>query len=113
MSADPMTRRYQQLVTLQLWHLRTLELQTAWDEFSDLAGLSPESRLSNAVWMTHGEYTRTVGREIGDDAGWLDWWHYDCNLGTKVMNASRRPGGPCLPVVTLVDLLDVIVGVPA
>lgn len=108
--AVPFHRRYQLLTTLRLWHDRTLALKEAWDTLNSVAGLSPESMLSHAVWTVHAEYTRTVAREIGDTAEWMDWWHYECDLGKAPRDATRQVGGAMRPVTTIDELLDVILG---
>jgi hypothetical protein len=100
--------RAEVLDILRPWHERTVELQRQWDAFEALTGGDPYHPFGTAVWGIHEAYTKTIAAQVGDEGGWLSWWHYECGLGATPKEAYRALGTKALRVSTLERLATVI-----
>lgn len=97
------------LAILRPWHERTVELQRQWDALEALVGAaSADHPFATSIWKMHEAYTRAIAEKVGDDGEWLDWWHYECNLGQTPKEAYRALGTKALRVSTLERLATVI-----
>jgi len=101
-------KRSDVLAILRPWHERTVDLQRQWDAFEALTGARTDHPFANSIWLMHEAYTRAIAAQIGDDAGWLSWWHYECNLGKTPKDAYRLLGTRAQRVSTLERLATVI-----
>lgn len=104
--------RAEVLAILRPWHERTVELQRQWDAFEAATGARTDHPFGDSIWLMHEAYTMAIAAQVGDDGEWLSWWHYECNLGTKPKEASRKPGAKPMRVSTLERLATVILGRP-
>lgn len=100
--------RAEVLAILRPWHERTVELQRQWDAFAALTCAADDSPLADAIWRVHKEYTKAVADRVGDADDWLNWWHYECQLGRRPQNAHKKFGDDALSVSTLGRLATVI-----
>lgn len=51
------------------------------DALGALVGL--DGPLAEAVWRMQSAYVAAVAREVGDPAGWVEWWVYETEFGAK------------------------------
>lgn len=96
------------LAILRPWHDRTAELQRQWDAFERITGANTDNPFADAIWKMHEAYTKAVSAQIGDEGEWLSWWHYECHLGKRPMEAYRMLGTKAFRVSTLERLATVI-----
>ncbi len=101
-------KRSDVLAILRPWHERTVELQRQWDALEALTGIRADHPFANSIWLMHEAYTLAIAAQVGDDGGWLSWWHYECELGKTPKEASRKPGAKPMRVSTLERLATVI-----
>jgi hypothetical protein len=73
---------------------------------TELLGLAVESPIHQAVWALQEGYTKAVGRLVGDEGNWLEWFAHENDFGRKNMEAG--PTGNMRPIKDLDDLLWVM-----
>ena len=97
-------------ILLDRLYLRFLVLDTAWNDLQDLCGVSPESRLGEAVWAVFDGYVRSLEAVLCDDLQSLTWFVWENEFGKKELGHSRPPhkGSAISPVRTIDDFLDVL-----
>lgn len=100
----------EKLKLLQLWECHSRSLDSAWDSLSSLTGADLESPLGKAVYFVFDDYTKAVAQLLGDQGGWLQWWLYENDRGTKKWSTAHPVtiGGKKFKARTLRDLLRII-----
>lgn len=69
------------------WYSTMVELERQCDEFTEITMAHPESPLMRAVNMMAGDYTEAV-----DPGGDCAWFWIECDLGRRLMQASKADG---------------------
>lgn len=100
----------EKLELLQTWDIHSRNLDSAWDSLATLTGAELESPLGKAVYFLFDDYTKVIGQQVGDRGGWLPWWIYENNRGTKQWSTAHPVtiDGKKYRARTLSDLLRII-----
>lgn len=93
---------------LKAWAERHAALSKQMDALASIFGGTFEGPLFDAVWLTWDAYTDQLAHRIGDDAGWLQWYCGDNDMGAKGLEVSSFTR--TIKVRTLRHLATVIVG---
>jgi hypothetical protein len=103
-----MTRK-QMIPHLQRWESCQRQAEVAWSSLESVTGYTDsESPLGKAVWGTFADYTATLADLIGDNSGWLEWFHLENHMGSRGMEVSLSESGPVFAVRTIQDLARII-----
>ena len=97
------------LTQLKAWEVLVNELDLQMDAFSALTGAPPDSPMLNVIYRVEDAYTTALADVIGDENGWLWWWHLECDMGRKPRDAAVNYG-PVRKIRTLKQLARLIVG---
>lgn len=91
------------------WKEQFEKCDQAWTALEKIfRGLDCDSQIGDAIWRTQQRYTEAVGKLIGDDNDWLDWYCYDNNMGADGKKAKAAKWKRLQPVDTLGDLCRLI-----
>lgn len=96
----------EKLAILREWEVQIETADNLIDPITEVLGLSVESPIHTAVWGLQNAYTKAVGKLVGDQAAWLDWYANENDFGRKHMEAG--PKGATRHISTLADLVWVI-----
>lgn len=77
----------EKLAALQNWQTAYKNLDAAFDLLKPALGYLGEGSLWDAVWFTFERYTDSVAALVDDNNGWLDWYCYECGMGSSPMAA--------------------------
>jgi hypothetical protein len=77
----------QKIVQLKRWEAAYRALQKNYDAFCQLTGAGPEAPLFKPVWGMFERYTNSVAALVDDNNGWLDWYCWECGMGSSPMAA--------------------------
>ncbi len=72
---------------LHRWHMSYKDMIVQYDAFCQLTGAGPEAPLFKPVWGMFERYTDSVAALVDDNNGWLDWYCYECGMGSSPMAA--------------------------
>lgn len=98
--------KMEKLDLLREWSVKMETADILIDPVTKCLGLSVESPIHQAVWTLKDAYTKAVGKLVGDDGDWLDWYADENDFGRKKMEAG--PIGDMRPIKDLDDLLWVM-----
>lgn len=102
-----MIPRTEALNKLRAWQRLHADISKADDAMDALFGCAPESLMQGALWAGFDAYQSEIGSQVGDFAGWLDWFRFECDMGRKPMEAVSV-AGRSIKVRTVSQLLTVI-----
>ena len=89
------------------WAKHHTAVETLMDGIEASVGLDLNGPMFGTVWGLFDAYTATLATEIGDLSNWLDWYHYETNMGkrSKQVIVSKKT----MQVKTLAQLAELIV----
>lgn len=96
----------EKLALLREWSVKMETADLLIDPVTACLGLSAESPIHQAVWTLQDAYTNAVGKLVGDEGRWLNWFAYENDFGRKAMEAGVK--GDMRPIKDLDDLLWVM-----
>ena len=99
--------RDQKLQKLQAWAALHAKTEAIDEQIEAIFGTQADTPFSLGLWTPFDAYQREIAEQIGDDASWLDWYRFDCEMGNKAMEAVSW-AGKSIKVSTLRQLLTVI-----
>ena len=94
------------IALLTEWQARMEAADNLIDPITEVLGLAVESPIHQAVWGLQNAYTEAVGKLVGDQAAWLDWYANENDFGRKHMEAG--PKDATRHISTLADLVWVM-----
>jgi oligoendopeptidase F len=62
------------------------------DRITNLFGCDYEAPALKPYTSLVQSYTRAIAEIVGDKAKWLEYYHYDCNLGETPMKVTYKDG---------------------
>ena len=80
------------LTLLTEWQRHHAAIEKMMDGIKQHMGLDPDGVMFVTVWALFDSYTNTLAVEIGDFDGWLDWYHYEAEMGKESMAAAGFDG---------------------
>jgi len=94
------------LTLLTEWQCHHAAIEKMMDGIKTTMGLDPDGLMFVTVWALFGSYTNTLAVEIGDFDGWLDWYHFEAEMGKRSMTAGFD--GKTKRIKTLAQLYGLI-----
>ena len=88
------------------WAARQEALTAQYEALQALTGADCESPFLSVVFEIWAAYTVAMSENIGDEDEWLQWYEYECKMGTQAMDV--KVGGRTINVRTLRQLATVI-----
>jgi hypothetical protein len=80
-----------ELIThLQAWMERHQAMVAMLDKLYDITQANPGSPLLAEIYGLMDSHTKAVARIVGDTAGWLDWFAYECDFGRRPHEAALK-----------------------
>ena len=73
--------RIEMLGELRRWELCWVHVEDQYRKLHDLFNAAPESGVCRAMFETFDLYTKMLGKMLGDQCAWLEWYCYDNNMG--------------------------------
>lgn len=101
-----MTTMAEKLRILERWESTVTKTDQQMANMHRSIGLQPDGALMTFLASTLDELTKTVAELVGDCSGWLDWYHYENDMGDRALEAG--PSGQLRKIRCLEDLLWVI-----
>lgn len=101
-----MIDRARKLTILIVWQNAIKEADAAFDPVVAMLGLTPESRLCQAVWRTQEALTATTSILLNDRESWLGWFWLENDMGNKGLEAGTE--AEKRPIRTFEDLIWVM-----
>ena len=98
--------RVEMLGELRTWELCWVNVEDQYRKLQDLFGAAPESGVCRAMFETFDLYTQMLGKALGDQYAWLEWYCYDNDMGKKGLEA--RVGEVEKKICCLKDLVWVL-----
>lgn len=95
---------------LEKWVAVLAELDRQVDSFYVLTRAQPDSPLLDSIHRLEEAYTEAVAEQVGDTDGWLVWFRWECEMGSKPLNARRNDRAPFVKVRTVKHLARMVVG---
>lgn len=98
--------RENSLALLTDWHRHYQCVDALLNDIKASMGLNPEGRLFETVWKLFDAYSATLGVELGDYYGWLEWFQVENDMGAKGLEAGYD--NSTKPILTLEDLYELL-----
>lgn len=89
---------------LRAWAGVLAEFDRQIGAFCALTGAPSDSPMLDAIHRMEAAYSSAVAEQVGDDAGWLAWFRWECEMGRKPLSACRTADGRFLVVSTVDEL---------
>ena len=89
------------------WQRMYEDWQTQYEALQVLTKCGPEAPIALAMGRMWDAYTDCLGREVGDDSGWLDWYCWENGMGANGMDVTST-SGKTIKVRTVAHLARVI-----
>jgi hypothetical protein len=77
----------QKIVQLKRWEAAYRALQKNYDSFCQLTESKCDSPLWGPIWHMFELYTDSLAKLVNDDSHWLDWYCWECGMGSSPMAA--------------------------
>lgn len=98
-------------VLLEKWSDRYEELRAEYNALDKIFNLSPESKMSNAMYDMFESYTEALAILVNDQDGWLNWYAWENDNGASGMSAKASNWKEARPIKTTEDLLSLIANI--
>lgn len=89
------------------WQARYEDWQAQYKALQALTQCGPEAPIALAMGSMWDAYTACLGREVGDENEWLDWYCWENDMGAKGMEVTST-SGKTIRVKTVAQLARVI-----
>ena len=84
------------------------EIDSVYGKLKEVTGLSPESRLAEALYLPFNMYLKCLSELIGDKGESLEWFVWENDCGESGLSAGCDKD--LKPIKTVDDLIDLIRG---
>ena len=96
------------ITLLQHWERVAKDLNRQMGKLDSILEPYVESPLGKAIWTTLDAYTDTLATLVGDNDGWLGWYHCENGWGEKELVAKARTRDKLRPIRNIRDLARLI-----
>ena len=95
----------ERIALLTAWRQAFIDLEAAYATLVSTIGcLSEDTALWKAMYGTFAVYTKVLGKVLGDQAEWLEWFCWENAMGSKGMGAKATTWKRLRKIKTLKDL---------
>jgi len=95
---------------LQRWFAMFLRIEATYANLKKSFGNIVECEVISTMYDLHGEYTKLVAENVGDDFGWLEWYLWDNEGGKRGLLAKAASWKKDRKIKTLKDLEALLKG---
>ena len=96
------------LELLQRWETHYNQTEAAYELMRAAFNVDPEAPAVEPMWRLFDDYTNLVAEMVGDEDGWLGWYHCENDFGKKGLSAKASRWERARPIKNVKMLLKLI-----
>lgn len=93
---------------LNAWKKRYWAMMAQLESLQKLTGADWDSPMLESILQVWDAYTVAVSEQVGDQAGWLNYYQNECDMGNKPKETRATHGVPFIKLGTVKQLAKII-----